>query len=115
VVFYLELKPDSKPAQVEAALYAELEKIAKDGITERELTKAKNNLRAHLLRELATNNGRANGFGTYEAMLGSWRDGLGLPERYAAITTEQVKQAAGRTFSARRRSVVTLNPETMAP
>ncbi|MHB8877269.1 MAG: M16 family metallopeptidase [Myxococcaceae bacterium] len=115
VVFYLELKPDSKPLEVEAALYAELAKVSSEGISDRELTKAKNNLRAHLLRELATNSGRANGFGTYEALLGSWRDGLALPERYDAISAAQVQAAARRYFDPNRRSVVTLIPQTQAP
>ncbi len=112
LVVYLELKPSSKPAEVEAALYRELERVAAEGITEGELQKAKNNLRAHLLRELATHSGRANAFGTYEALLGSWREGLALPARYEAITREQVKAAAARTFSGDRRSVATLIPET---
>jgi predicted Zn-dependent peptidase len=115
IVIALELKPDSNPAQVEQALYAELEKVAREGITDTELQKAKNNLKAHLLRELATNNGRAHAFGTYEMLLGSWREGLALPERYAAITKDQVKAAAAKFFDARRRSVVTLIPEETKP
>jgi zinc protease len=112
IVFYLELKPDSDPAKVEAALYAELEKVAREGLTERELQKAKNNLRADQLRELGTNTGRAHALGHYEALLGSWRELLTLPNRYAAITNEQVKAAAAKYFSPDRRSVVTLLPES---
>ncbi|MCC6333807.1 MAG: insulinase family protein [Myxococcales bacterium] len=106
----LELKPGADPLRTEAALYAELEKVAKEGISARELEKAKNNLSAHLLRELATNNGRAHALGTYELMLGHWREGLALASRYEAITTEQVRAAAARYLSAERRSVVTLAP-----
>ncbi len=113
VVFHLELKPDSDPAKVEQALYVELERIAQDGITERELEKAKNNLQAHLLRELVTNSGRANTLGTYELLLGSWRDGLALSEKYAAISREQVREAAARCFDPLRRSVVTLLPSAV--
>ncbi len=113
VLVYLELKPDSNAKEVEGALDAELDRVAREGITERELAKAKNNLKAHLLRELATNSGRANALGTYEIMLGSWREGLKLPERYDAITAEQVKAAAKTYFSRDRRSVVTLVPEAL--
>ncbi len=77
----LELKPDSKPSDVEKALYEELHAVASDGITDAELEKAKNNLRAHLLRELSTNSGRAHALGMYEALLGSWREGLLLPDK----------------------------------
>lgn len=106
----LELKPDGDPAKAEAALYAEFEKVAKNGLEPRELEKAKNNLAAHLLRELATNNGRAHALGTYELMLGDWRAGLALPSQYESITAEQVQAAAAKYLGAERRSVVTLVP-----
>ncbi len=109
-LFYLELKPDSEPRKVEDALYAELERVAREGLTERELQKAKNNLRADQLRELGTNSGRAHALGHYEALLGSWRELLAMPSRYASITNEQVRAAAARYFAPEKRSVVTLLP-----
>jgi predicted Zn-dependent peptidase len=108
----LELRPGADPRLAEAALYAELDKVADTGLTERELGRAQNNLAAHLLRELTTNNGRAHALGTYELMLGSWRAGLALADRYQAITGQQVQAAARRYLQASRRSVVTLVPET---
>lgn len=106
----MELKPDGDPKKAEAALYAELAKVAEKGLDPRELEKAKNNLSAHLLRELATNNGRAHALGTYELMLGDWREGLRLPERYESVTGEQVRAAAAKYLSAEKRAVVTLVP-----
>ena len=111
ILLYTELKPDSDVKKVEEAVYAELARIARDGLTERELQKAKNNLRADHLRELATNNGRAHALGTYESLMGDWRAGLTLPAGYAAVTQEQVKAAAAKYFAPNRRSVVTLIPE----
>jgi predicted Zn-dependent peptidase len=111
VVAYLELKPGSDPAAGEAALYAELEKVARDGIDERVLQKAKNNLKASLLRQLATASSRAQVLGTYELLLGSWREAGKLGDRYQAITADQVKAAARKYFTADRRSVVTLLPD----
>jgi predicted Zn-dependent peptidase len=111
IVFYLELKPDSDPQKAEAALYAELERVARDGLTERELQKAKNNLRADQMRELGTNSGRAHALGHYEALLGSWQELTMLPSRYASITNDQIKTVAAKYFSPDRRSVVTLVPE----
>ncbi|WP_434391081.1 M16 family metallopeptidase [Melittangium boletus] len=110
ILFFLELKPDSNPREVEQALYAELERLVKDGLTERELQKAKNNLRSDHLRELATNSGRAHAMGHYEALLGSWRDGLSLPSVYAAATNEQVREVARKYLAPEGRSVVTLLP-----
>jgi zinc protease len=111
VLFFLELKPDSDPRKVEEALYAELARLTQEGLSERELQKAKNNLRADHLRELATNSGRAHAMGHYEALLGSWRDGLSLPSVYAAATNEQLRAVAAKYFAPERRSVVTLVPQ----
>ena len=110
LMFYLELHPGSDPERVARALYEELEKIAARGISDRERLKAIHNLRAHQLRELATNGGRAHAFGNYEVFLGSWRDGLTLPRQYQAITAKQVRAAAERYFLPQRRSIVTLEP-----
>lgn len=109
-VISLELKPGADPAKTEAALYEQLGHIAREGLTERELQKAQNNLSAMMYRELSTNNSRAHSLGNAEVMLGSWKEGLALPLRYEAITSDQVKAAAAKYLTADRRSVVTLVP-----
>jgi zinc protease len=114
LLFHTELAPDGDPARVEAALYREIGRLAEEGVTERELTKAKNNLRAHLMRELTTSSGRAHALGNYESYLGSWRAGLRLPERYAAVEASSVQAAAARYLRPSQRSVVTLFPEASA-
>lgn len=114
LLFLLELKPDSDPEKVEAALLEQLDLVAKKGITARELTKAKNMLQAHLLRELSTNSGRAHALGQYEVFFGSWKKGLTLPGAYAAITATQVRDAARRYLDPNLRSVVTLLPDPKA-
>jgi predicted Zn-dependent peptidase len=106
----MELTRGAEPRAAVAALYAELEKVAATGLDERELGRAKNNLAAHLLRELATNNGRAHALGTYELMLGTWRAGLELAHRYQQVSLAEVQAAARRFLEPSRRSVVTLVP-----
>jgi len=110
IVFYLELKPDSAAERVESALYQELEKVAQRGISGRELEKAKNNLKSHLLQGLATNAGKAQALGTYELLLGNWRAGLDLGDRYEAVTAKQVQSACEKYLVAHARSVATLFP-----
>ncbi|MGZ6098451.1 MAG: M16 family metallopeptidase, partial [Myxococcaceae bacterium] len=73
--------------------------------------KARNNLRAHLLRELTSNSGRAHALGTYELFLGGWKAGLGLPEAYGRVDAAKVQAAARRWLAPTQRSVVTLVPE----
>jgi predicted Zn-dependent peptidase len=109
--FHLELQPDADPRAAEDALYAELRRVAEQGVEPREVEKARNNLRAHLLREFTSNSGRAHALGTYELFLGSWEHGLGLPEAYGRIDAAMVQAAARRWLDASQRSVVTLVPE----
>jgi predicted Zn-dependent peptidase len=106
----LELKPGADPKTAETMLYEELARVASDGVSERELQKAKNNLSAQLLRELGTNNGRAHALGHYEALLGGWREGLALSGRYERVTAQHVKDVAAKYLTPARRSVVTLVP-----
>ena len=108
---HLELQPGADPRVAEQALYAELERVSRDGVEPREVEKARNNLRAHLLRELTSTSGRAHALGTYETFLGSWRAGFRLPEAYGRIDAAQVQAAARQWLQPTQRSVVTLVPE----
>ena len=108
--FHLELPPGADVPAAEAALQAELSRILEQGVDPREVEKARNNLRAHLLREFTSNSGRAHALGTYELFLGSWEHGLSLPEAYGRIDAGRVQAAARRWLDATQRSVVTLVP-----
>jgi predicted Zn-dependent peptidase len=109
--FHLELQPDADVRAAEDALSAELRRVAEEGVDPREVEKARNNLRAHLLREFTSNSGRAHALGTYELFLGSWEHGFGLPEAYGRIDAAKVQAAARRWLDPTQRSVVTLVPE----
>ena len=106
----LKLNPGADPARAESALYAELQRLCDEPLPAKELSRAKNLVRANLLRGLQTTNGRAHTLGQMEVMLGTWRALLDLPDRYAAITVEDIQRVAKATFAPRRRCVVTLVP-----
>src|SRR6266849_1646098 len=96
------------PAQA-PALLAELARLA-EPMREAELQRAKNFVRSGLLRGLQTANGRAHALGQMEVMLGSWRAFLDLPDRYQAVTPEDVQRVARATFAPHRRNLITLIP-----
>src|SRR4051812_34888909 len=106
----LKLNPGVEPARAEAALWAELARVCQDGIDERELQRAKNYVRAGLLRGLQTANGRAHSIGQMEVMLGSWRAFLDLADRYQAIDGAAIQRVARKVFAPHRRNLVTLLP-----
>jgi predicted Zn-dependent peptidase len=110
-VLHLELQPGADVRAAEEGLYAELDRVATQGVEPREVEKARNNLRAQLLREFTSNSGRAHALGTYESYLGDWRKGLALPERYGRIDATQVQAAARKWLDPTQRSLVTLVPE----
>jgi predicted Zn-dependent peptidase len=106
----LKLNPGVDPARAESSLWAELARICNESLPEKELERAKNLVRAGLLRALQTTNGRAHTVGQMEIMLGTWRAMLDLPDRYASITAAEIQRVARQTFAAHRRNVVTLVP-----
>src|SRR5919204_2059375 len=106
----LKLNPGVDPDRGEGALRAELNRICDEQMKADELERAKNLVRAQLLRALATTNGRAHTIGQMEVMLGTWRAMLDLPDRYAAVTAADIQRVARRTFAPHRRNVVTLIP-----
>jgi predicted Zn-dependent peptidase len=106
----LKLNPGIEPARAEEALWLELQRVCTEPFTAAELQRAKNLVRAGLVRGLQTCGGRAHLVGQMEVMLGSWRDVLALDERYQAISGEQVQEAASKLFASHRRNLVTLLP-----
>jgi zinc protease len=109
-IVFAEVKPGVDTRAVEASIYDELARVARDGLDEVELTRAKNVLRSHFLHEIATNNGRAHAVGSYEILLGDWREALRTPERYGAVTNDDVKRLAAQVFRRANRAVATLVP-----
>jgi zinc protease len=104
------LTEEADPAKAESLVYETLEKLAKDGPAERELTKVKNGLRAGFVRRMRTINDKAYLIGETETFFGGWR---ALPARAAAIsavTAADVKAVAAKYFSKKNRTVVTLLP-----
>jgi predicted Zn-dependent peptidase len=106
----LKLNPGVDAARAESSLWAELDRLCSERISEKELDRAKNLVRSALLRSLQTSNGRAHTIGQMEVMLGSWRAMLDLPDRYAAVTAADVQRVARATFPSHRRNIVTLLP-----
>ena len=111
---YVELKPGKTAAEGEAAVYEVLDKLVREGPSERELTKAKNLLEANFVRGMKTNNGAGYQIGFYEHVYGDYRAMFKTIDRYRAVTADDCKRAAKACFDARKRTVVTLVPEAEA-
>jgi zinc protease len=102
------------PAKVELALYDELARIQKDGITDQELEKAKNIRTAEYFRQMKTINGKANVIGTYEVFLGDYHKLFNAAGEYAKVSKDDVQRMARQYFTEKNRTVATLIPEAPA-
>jgi zinc protease len=107
----VKVRPDKTALECEAAVYAILDDVAKNGISPAELAKAKNQVEANFYRSMQTVNGKARKIGTYELYFGDFSEILKVQERYRAVTADDVKRVAGQYFAPKNRSVVTLVPE----
>ena len=113
-VFSAQVREGHTTAEIEAAVYAELDNIAKNGVTERELQKAKNGQLIGFQKRFTTNNGRAGLLAEYEALRGGWKNIGDFLPKYEKVTISDLKRAAKTYFSDRNRTVITLIPEVRA-
>ena len=109
--FNVKMKPGHETLEAEEAIYAVLADIIENGVLEEELARAKNVLEADFVRSMQTVNGRASKIGRYEILFGDYTEIMNVPGRYRAVTDEQIREAAGKYFAQKNRTVVTLVPE----
>ena len=114
-IFSMQVRSGVEPAKAEAALYEELAKIAKDGITETELAKAKNQQIAGFYRSLKTIAGKANLLGQYEIYHGDHRKLFTAVEELEKVTAADIQRVAAQYFGENNRTVGTLIPESRRP
>jgi predicted Zn-dependent peptidase len=94
--------------ELEAAIYAEVEKIKAEPPTADELATAKLRLRKNFVEGLVDNTGLATQLAYQNATLGDWRNGFERAELVAQVTAKDVQRVAATYFTAANRSVGTL-------
>lgn len=95
-------------AEVEEAIYEELERLKNEPPTEKELEKVITNLNADLVRSLRSNNGLASQLAYFEAVAGDWRYILRNRDKIMKVTGEDVMRVARAYFTKKNRTVATL-------
>jgi zinc protease len=94
---------------VEEATLAQLDAVRRHGITEHELRKAKNQLRARLVFEGDSISNIAHQLGYFET-IASWRLVPQLRERIDSVMLQQVNEAAANYFKTTNRTVGWFDP-----
>ncbi len=110
--FYAQMKEGFTTEQAEKEIYDMLASIAQEGVRLEELQKAKNNAQADYARRFKTNQGIGFILGYYQTIKGGWQKALTAAQAYDEVTNERIKAFAARIFDERKRTVVTLIPET---
>lgn len=109
--FYVQALPEKTIEECEAAIWEVVEDIKANGVTERELQKARNALRVGFVNRLKTNLGRAGLIAQMEANWGRWQMLYELMPRYDKVTSDDIKRVATKYLIPRTRTVIQLIPE----
>ena len=95
-------------AEIEAAIYAELERLKTEPVSAKELEKVLNNLDADLVRSLRSNGGLASQLALYQTVAGDWRYAIKARDKIAAVTPADIQRVAAEYFTKSNRTVATL-------
>jgi zinc protease len=95
----------------ESALDEELARLIRDGVSERELRRAKNIAAADFWRGASSIDGKARLLGEYAVMHHDYRLLFTAPEAYQRVTREDVARIAQQVFNPARRTVGVLKPQ----
>lgn len=96
--FYAIPLPGHKPAEMEQAIHAEIERLKKEDISDEELKMIKTRAKANLIRGLGSNEGLAFQLGLYQARYGDWRELFRSVDRMDQVTKADIRRVAQQTF-----------------
>jgi len=116
-IFAINATPRSPntTADIEAAVYAELDSLRRTPPSERELQRIRNQLEAGEVRRVTSNLGLAFQLSASASNFGDWRTTFGFTDRLAAVEAEDVRRVTERYFTLEHRTVATLvRPDSVA-
>lgn len=92
-------------AEVEAAIYDELDRLKTEPISTKEFERVLNGLDADLVRSLRSNSGLASQLAFYQTVAGTWRYVVSARDRIAAVTPADVQRVASQYLTKSNRTV----------
>ncbi|TJW41140.1 MAG: insulinase family protein, partial [Mesorhizobium sp.] len=111
---YAAPRGEARLADVEAAVDAEVARIAKDGVTSDELEKAKDRYVRSVIFARDKQDDMANMYGSTLATGGSVQDVLEWPDRIRKVTVDEVRDVAARYLDLDHSTTGYLLPQTQA-
>lgn len=104
-----------KTADVEAAIYAEIERLKKEGIADWELQKAKNTTRRNFINSMQSSLSRAINLSIWTVYYNDPNLINTRLNKVAAVTKEDVQRVANKFLAAENRTVVVTVPKAKTP
>jgi zinc protease len=96
--------------RLDSLLAGQIEFIRSSGVTADELTRAQNQYRAGVIQSRETTFGMAEGLNYYNLLFPSVSDMNTDPQRYMAVTAEDIKRVATKYLDPANATVVIVNP-----
>jgi predicted Zn-dependent peptidase len=94
--------------ELEASIYSEIERLKKEPVSEKELEKIKNQLKADFIRGLNSNAGLANTLSYFEALMGDYRYITNHINVIEKITAQDIVRVARQYLTSENRTVAHL-------
>jgi zinc protease len=114
MLIYAIANQNVKAGVLKKAILDEIDKIVKEGVTDDELQKVKNQKLMNFYQTMETINGKANTIGTYELFFGDYTKLFSAPDDYAKVTKEEIQQVAQKYFTQDNRTIGILDTEEEA-
>jgi predicted Zn-dependent peptidase len=104
-------------SQLEEAVYAEIERLQTEPVSQWELEKMRNQVDASLIRSLESNNGLAFRIANSESITGNWRYFLDSREQLKKVTADDIMRVANKYLIKRNRTVafISRTPKAQSP
>jgi predicted Zn-dependent peptidase len=111
MLFYAQTSPQASVEEVAEALSLEIKKLKTELVSEQELERTKNKLRASLLRSLDSNLGMARALAEYEVKTGQWNNLFSQVQDLEAVSAEDIKRIANVTFKEENMTIGRILPK----
>ncbi len=115
--FYISatVRQGVKPADVEAAIYAEIDRLKKDGVADWEIQKAKNTTRRNYINSMQSSLSRAINISVWSVYYNDPNLINTRLDKVSAVTKEDVMRVANKYLVPAYRTVVVTTPKKAAP
>jgi zinc protease len=110
-MFWVFMKPGYSTDSAEKIIQTEIENLKKNGVTEDELVRAKNQLMKSWIDSVKTIDGKAENLAEYEIVYGDYTKMFQFMEKVSAVTADDVRKVANKYFDPKQQVTTIVVPK----